>query len=89
MLYVAIIKSMNFPAITHIDSTCRVQTVQKDSSVFRELMEEFYKITGSPLLLNTSLNVGGRPIAGHISDALELFNSSSMDALIVGNRIYN
>lgn len=88
MLYVAIIKSINFPAITHIDSTCRVQTVQKDSSIFRELMEEFYKITGSPLLLNTSLNVGGKPIAGHIDDALELFNSSSMNTLIVGNRIY-
>jgi carbamoyltransferase len=51
-------------------------------------MEEFYKITGSPLLLNTSLNVGGKPIAGHIDDALELFNSSSMNTLIVGNRIY-
>ncbi len=88
MLYVAVVKSMNLPAITHIDSTCRIQTVQKDNSSFRQLMEEFYKITGSPILLNTSLNVGGKPIAGHIEDALELFNTSSMDMLVVGNNVY-
>ena len=89
MLFVAITKGIDLPSITHVDSTCRIQTVKNDDSSFRKLLQEFFKLTGSPVLLNTSLNVGGRPIAGHVADALELFNMSSMDTLIVGNDIYN
>lgn len=89
MLYVAITKGIDLSCITHIDGTCRIQTVENDNGSFRKLMDEFYKLTGSPVLLNTSLNVGGRPIAGHISDALELFQSSNMDNLIIGNKVYH
>jgi carbamoyltransferase len=87
MLYVATPKTTAFSCITHIDNTCRVQTVNEDNGAFNLLLEEFYKLSGCPVLLNTSLNVGGRPIAGYIEDAKELFDSSSIDVLVVGNTI--
>ena len=52
-----------YPAISHIDGTSRVQTVSKeDNPMFRELLEIWYKETGCPMLLNTSLNIKGEPI---------------------------
>jgi carbamoyltransferase len=44
---------------------------------------------GIPMLLNTSLNNGGKPISGSISNALELFTSADIDILVIGDRIYN
>ena len=57
--------------------------------MFKTLIEKFYSITGCPVLLNTSLNVAGRPIAGSPKDALELFNNSCLDILVVGNTLYD
>ena len=54
----------------------------------RLLLEEFYKITGCPVLLNTSLNLAGKPIAGYIQNAIDEFNNTSIDVLVVGNKIY-
>ena len=52
-----------YPAIVHVDGTSRVQTVSKeDNPEFRELLEMWYKETGCPMLLNTSLNIKGEPI---------------------------
>lgn len=51
-----------FPAIIHADGTSRVQTVPKDGSEFRQLLELWYERTGCPMLLNTSLNIKGQPI---------------------------
>jgi len=51
-----------FPAIVHVDSTSRVQTVANDGSPFRLLLEEWYRATGCPMLLNTSLNIRGEPM---------------------------
>lgn len=58
-----------FPAITHFDGTSRVQTVPKDGSGIRELLEKWYVLTGCPMLLNTSLNVRGEPMVNDRSDA--------------------
>jgi carbamoyltransferase len=59
-----------FPAIIHIDGTSRVQTVPKDSpSGIRQLLEEWFKITGCPMLLNTSLNIRGYPMVNDRDDA--------------------
>lgn len=61
-----------FPAIVHGDNTSRVQTVAKDdpgSRGFRMLLEEWYKRTGCPILLNTSLNIKGKPIVNTVEDA--------------------
>ena len=86
MLYVGITQKNNLESITHIDGTCRVQTVK--TGHFRKLLEYFYELTGCPVLMNTSLNVSGKPIAGHISDAMYEFNSKNIDVLVVGNEIY-
>jgi carbamoyltransferase len=60
-----------FPAIVHRDGTSRVQTVPKDGSVFRNLLEEWYDRTGCPMLLNTSLNIKGKPMVNTKEDAKE------------------
>ena len=61
-----------YPAICHIDNTSRVQTVsKKDNPGFYNLIKEFYKKTGCPMLLNTSLNIKGQPIVNDRIDAIK------------------
>jgi carbamoyltransferase len=62
-------RGSEFPAIIHIDGTSRVQTVPNDGSPFRLLLEEWYKATGCPMLLNTSLNIKGQPMVNNADDA--------------------
>lgn len=89
MLYVMNILDKNsFPSITHVDGTCRIQTVSKNLTHYHSLINEFKNISGIPMLLNTSLNKGGKPISGSINDAFELFSTTDMDILVVGNDIY-
>jgi carbamoyltransferase len=58
-----------FPAIVHNDGTSRVQTVPRDGSGIRELLEKWYVLTGCPMLLNTSLNIRGEPMVNDRNDA--------------------
>ena len=58
-----------FPAITHVDGTSRIQTVPKDGSGIRQLLELWYARTGCPMLLNTSLNIRGEPMVNDRADA--------------------
>jgi carbamoyltransferase len=58
-----------YPAIVHRDGTSRVQTVPNDGSPFRQLLEQWYAATGCPMLLNTSLNIKGRPMINDHADA--------------------
>jgi carbamoyltransferase len=58
-----------FPAIVHVDGTSRVQTVSKDGSGIRRLLEQWYTWTGCPMLLNTSLNIRGEPMVNDRADA--------------------
>jgi carbamoyltransferase len=58
-----------FPAIVHRDGTSRVQTVPKDGSGIRALLEKWYVMTGCPMLLNTSLNIRGEPMVNDRADA--------------------
>jgi carbamoyltransferase len=58
-----------YPAICHVDGTSRVQTVPADSSGIRRLLEAWYKKTGCPMLLNTSLNIRGEPMVNNRQDA--------------------
>ena len=86
MLLVTSVKSDELRAVTHIDNTCRVQSVDMNTNpIFYALLTEFYKLTGCPVLLNTSLNVAGRPLAASDKDAEELFMFSNLDCLVVGN----
>ena len=85
MLYSMEVLTNDFPSITHVDNTCRVQTVSDGS--FAELLEVFNKKTGIPVLLNTSLNIAGKPIAGKIEDAVNLFRNNDIDILVIGDEV--
>jgi carbamoyltransferase len=88
MLYVAKVKTDKLAAITHIDGTCRIQTVNEKNLIFQKLLQAFYEITGCPILLNTSLNIAGKPLAGHYNDALQLYNAQPLNCLVIGDQIY-
>jgi carbamoyltransferase len=60
-----------YPAIIHADGTSRVQTVGPDGSGIRKLLEAWYKETGCPMLLNTSLNIKGKPMVNTVEEAQE------------------
>ena len=77
----------HMPAITHVDGTCRLQTVKDRNPVFRKLLEEFNRITGCPVLLNTSLNIAGKPIAAYPEDARRLYDTSAINVLVIGNEL--
>jgi carbamoyltransferase len=90
MLYVVKCKQKEeFPAIVHVDDTCRIQTVNQDpqNAFYYDLIETFRKKTGIPMVLNTSLNIDGKPIAADPSDAHKLYDISDMDAVVIGNDI--
>jgi carbamoyltransferase len=71
MQYIApCLESESFPAVVHLDNTSRVQTVNKtDNPQFRALLELWYAKTGCPMLLNTSLNIKGKPMVNDAADA--------------------
>ena len=74
------------PAITHIDNSCRIQTLSKDRNpLFYELLSKFKGLTGCPALINTSFNVRGEPIVCTPGDALRCFHFTNMDLLVIGN----
>ena len=88
MLYVyRCFEQEKYKSIVHMDGTCRIQTVNQEPQHehYYRLIESFKKKTGITMLLNTSLNVNGKPIAGYIDNAKELFYNTEMDALVVGN----
>ena len=72
------------PASVHIDGTSRVQSVGKNSSLYRKLLENFYDQTGVPALLNTSFNSSWEPIVMSPEQALAFFYSSALDVLVMG-----
>jgi carbamoyltransferase len=72
------------PAITHVDYSARVQTVDPTSNrLFRGLIERFYAKTGCPVIINTSFNVRGEPIVCTPDDAYRCFMATNMDALVL------
>jgi carbamoyltransferase len=89
MKYSVKFKDKIFAPISHIDGTSRIQTVKSQHTYFYNLIDEFENITGIPMLLNTSLNDNGKPIAGSPNDAINLLKNSNLDILVVGDNIYN
>jgi carbamoyltransferase len=87
MLYADPIDFNKYPAVSHVDGTCRHQTIE-NNEIFFQLIEKFYNETNCDVLLNTSLNVNGKPIAAHKKDALELLHTSELDALVYGNDLW-
>ena len=77
------------PGVVHVDGTGRLQSVrQEDSPRFAELLERFYELTDVPLVLNTSFNVMGKPIVHSVEDAIAVFFTSGIDALVLEDSIY-
>ncbi|GGL03775.1 carbamoyltransferase [Sphaerisporangium melleum] len=73
------------PAVVHTDHTARVQTIDPVTEpLLAALLTEFETRTGLPVLVNTSLNTAGRPMADHPRDALECFGSAPIDVLVLG-----
>lgn len=76
------------PAVTHVDGSARVQTLTiEDNGRFYEVVKEFGRITGVPVLLNTSFNGPGEPIVESPKDALDCFNRLDLDILILEDYI--
>ena len=76
------------PAVVHVDDTGRIQTVNKFVNFkFHQLISEFKKITGVPVLLNTSFNLNNEPIVMTPQDAIRSFYTCGMDILVIGNYI--
>ena len=91
MLFVAkITKPEKIPAVTHVDGTGRLQSVSKDvNSLYYDLINEFYKITGVPVIINTSMNVMGEPIVNTPEQAYQMLLKTDMDYLVLGNHLLN
>jgi carbamoyltransferase len=74
------------PAVTHIDGSARVQTVDfHDNPRFWRLIDKFRALAGVPVVLNTSFNVQGQPIVCTPTEALECLLSTELDALAIGD----
>ncbi|MFD4368498.1 carbamoyltransferase [Rhodococcus sp. NPDC058521] len=73
------------PAVTHVDGTARIQTVDTAAEpLVARMLERFEKLTGLPVVVNTSLNTAGRPMVDSPRDALECFGSAPVDVLAIG-----
>jgi carbamoyltransferase len=76
------------PSVTHVDNSARLQTVTRESSpLYYSLIEEFEKITGVPIVINTSFNVRGEPIVCTPHDAYMCFMRTNMDYLVMGHHL--
>ena len=76
------------PAVTHVDYSARIQTVDKDlNPKFYNLINQFYCLTSVPMLINTSFNIRGEPIVCSPYDALRCFMKTDTDYLVLGNHL--
>jgi carbamoyltransferase len=73
-------------AVTHVDGSARVQTVYKNTLIYK-LLEEFELISGYPILLNTSFNVKDKTMVLTPKDAIGTFFDTEMDLLVIGNHV--
>lgn len=76
------------PGVVHVDQTGRLQTVTPEENPrYHKLISRFHARTGVPILLNTSFNVMGKPIAHSVEDALSVFYTSGVDVLVIENHV--
>ena len=84
------IKRSEIPAVTHVDYSSRIQTVQKDTNEkYFKLIKRFKEKTNCPILVNTSFNVRGEPIVNTPLDAFNCFMGTELDKLVIGNCYLN
>ncbi len=87
MMFVGEVLRDDVPAIAHIDNTARVQTVSKECGGYYDLIKQFHKLTGCAVVLNTSMNGPGEPIAEYPTDAIKMLLDGRFDALAIGGVI--
>jgi len=76
----------DIPAVTHVDQSARIQTVHRETNhLYHALLVEFKRLTGCPVLVNTSFNVRGEPIVCTPEDALRCFMTTNIDVLVAGS----
>ena len=76
------------PAVTHVDYSARLQTVNKETNPrYYSIIDEFKKLTGCSVVVNTSFNVRGEPLVNSPEDAYRCFMFTDIDVLVVGNFI--
>ena len=76
------------PGVVHVDGTGRLQTVTREANPrFHRLISCFHELTGVPVLLNTSFNVMGKPIAHSVEDAVSVFQTSGIDVLVIEDHL--
>jgi carbamoyltransferase len=74
------------PAVVHVDGTARPQTVRRDTNQpFYDLLKAFGRLTGHPVLVNTSFNIQGEPVVCTPRDALRCFGGTGLDVLVMGD----
>ncbi|WP_317043736.1 carbamoyltransferase C-terminal domain-containing protein [Niastella koreensis] len=79
-------KADKIPAVRHVDGTARIQTVNRQQHLlYYDLLHEFNKLTGVPVLINTSFNTRGEPIVCTPRDAIACFYTSPFDALVINS----
>ena len=82
------IKRSEIPAVTHVDYSARIQTVNKKTNKpYYDLIAKFKEKTGCPVIVNTSFNVRGEPIVNSPTDAFNCFMGTELDYLVIGNCI--
>jgi carbamoyltransferase len=93
MLFTPMVRSLQadrIPSVTHVDGTARVQTVSaSEQPLFHRLITEFGKLSGVPIIINTSFNVRGEPIVCSAEDAIKCFLGTDIDFLVIGPFIVN
>ena len=90
MLLVAQVREgrRTIPSVTHVDNSARLQTVTRDEApLYYDLIREFERITGVPIVINTSFNVRGEPIVCTPRDAYLCFMRTNMDRLVLGHHV--
>ena len=86
MLLVGQVKRNDVPAITHIDNSARIQSVNRlQNERYHQIIEAFYQKTNCPVIINTSFNVRGEPIVMSPKDAFNTFLNTFMDYLVLGD----
>ena len=81
------VRSNEIPGVTHVDNTARIQTVSRNfNQKFYDVINEFYKITGIPMLLNTSFNCQ-EPVVETPEHAVDTFKNTELDILVINNYI--
>ena len=86
----ASVRRSDIPAVTHVDYSARIQTVNKENApFFHQILTEFKALTGCPVVINTSYNTSREPIVNTAEDAYRCFMRSGMDYAVIGNRLFD